>query len=314
MENENHKESHDSAQFLVDSEEVCRRLVSPQYWDDVMGALGASIELVHQSRPERWGVRLALDSIMLKIGPHEVLQIHSWEWQRPFHLVVDKKSVPSELRTRPELWFSEDQDCYGKPGAESYYASNAGSEACDMPFESVREVYQALLDAHTNIIARAATKRRHASTLRTHSPELVQFVAQVLGRPLPQPGYFDTSDQDSLPLTAEELRSNERFSEGAARQILVNAYERDRRARQRCIEHYGARCAACGMSFEERYGLEAGGIIHVHHIIPLSEIGERYEVDPIRDLRPICPNCHMVIHATKQARTVEQVAEMIRRS
>jgi 5-methylcytosine-specific restriction protein A len=65
------------------------------------------------------------------------------------------------------------------------------------------------------------------------------------------------------------------------------------------------------MSFEERYGPEAAGIIHVHHVVPLSEIGERYEVDPIKDLRPVCPNCHTVIHATKQARTVEQVAKMI---
>lgn len=306
MENENH--------IPADPEEVCRRLVPSQYWDDVMGVLGTSIELVHQSGPERWGVRLAPDSIMLKIGPHEVLQIHSWEWERPFHLIIDKNSVPTELRGRPELWFSGDRDCYGSSGAEGYYVSNPGSEACDLPFENVKDVYQALLNAHTEVIARAATKRRHASTLRTHSPELVLFVADALGKSLPQPAYFDTSDHDPQPLTAEELRSDERFSEGAARQILVNAYERDRRARQRCIEHYGARCSACGISFEERYGPEAVGIIHVHHIVPLSEIGEQYEVDPIRDLRPVCPNCHTVIHATKQARTVEQVAKMIRGS
>jgi 5-methylcytosine-specific restriction protein A len=68
------------------------------------------------------------------------------------------------------------------------------------------------------------------------------------------------------------------------------------------------------MSFEERYGSEAAGIIHVHHVVPLSEIGKQYEVDPVRDLRPVCPNCHTVIHAAKQARTVEQVAKMISRS
>jgi hypothetical protein len=142
-----------------------------------------------------------------------------------------------------------------------------------MPFERVKDAYRALLNAHAKVIARAAAKRRNPSTLRTHLPELVRFVAEVRGKPLPQPAYLDISDDDLLPLIAEELPTDARFSEVAARQILVNAYERDRRARRRCIEHYGARCSACGMSFEERYGPQAAEIIHAHHIVPLSEIG-----------------------------------------
>ena len=34
----------------------------------------------------------------------------------------------------------------------------------------------------------------------------------------------------------------------------------------------------------------------VHHIKPLSEINEEYEVDPINDLIPVCPNCHAMLH------------------
>jgi len=163
MSKENRRES------LSNLEEVCRRLV-PRYWDDVMRALWMSIELVHQHGPERWGLRLAPgpEGIMLKVGMHEVLQlIHG----KPLlFLIVDKNAVPAEVRSLPELVFSGDRDCYGNRGTEGYYPSNPGSEACDMPFENVKDVYQALLDGHTNLIARAATKRRHASTLRTHSP------------------------------------------------------------------------------------------------------------------------------------------------
>ena len=36
--------------------------------------------------------------------------------------------------------------------------------------------------------------------------------------------------------------------------------------------------------------------IHVHHIIPLNEIKEEYTVDPIKDLVPVCPNCHAMLH------------------
>ncbi|MEI6328702.1 MAG: HNH endonuclease [Pseudanabaena sp.] len=35
--------------------------------------------------------------------------------------------------------------------------------------------------------------------------------------------------------------------------------------------------------------------MHVHHIKPISEIGDSYKVNPISDLIPVCPNCHAVI-------------------
>ena len=28
----------------------------------------------------------------------------------------------------------------------------------------------------------------------------------------------------------------------------------------------------------------------------LLDIGEEYEIDPIKDLRPVCPNCHAMLH------------------
>lgn len=50
--------------------------------------------------------------------------------------------------------------------------------------------------------------------------------------------------------------------------------------------------------------------IHVHHLKPLSEIRKEYKVDPIRDLRPVCANCHAVIHSRKPAYTMEEMKEM----
>ena len=69
-------------------------------------------------------------------------------------------------------------------------------------------------------------------------------------------------------------------------------------ARKKCIEHYGAKCAVsnCGFDFEKLYGDIGKGFIHVHHLTQLSDIGQGYEVDPIKDLRPVCPNCHAMLH------------------
>ncbi len=111
----------------------------------------------------------------------------------------------------------------------------------------------------------------------------------------------------------EEIPTDEEFEEGAATQVLVNRYERDPAARERCIEHYGTNCIACGVSLAEQYGLEVDGLIHVHHMTPLASVAKRSIVDPVRDLRPVCPNCHAVIHSTRPPLTIEQVQEMVRK-
>jgi len=36
--------------------------------------------------------------------------------------------------------------------------------------------------------------------------------------------------------------------------------------------------------------------IHGHQIVPLSEIGKEFKIDPVKDLRSVCPNCHAMIH------------------
>jgi len=112
----------------------------------------------------------------------------------------------------------------------------------------------------------------------------------------------------------EEIDIAEVFVEGAARQITVNAYERNSEARSRCIAHYGTRCFACNFDFGASYGEMLEGYIHVHHLRPLSDIDGEYEVDPIADLRPVCPNCHAVIHSRRpQPITIEEVKVMLRR-
>jgi 5-methylcytosine-specific restriction enzyme A len=99
--------------------------------------------------------------------------------------------------------------------------------------------------------------------------------------------------------------------EGAVCQVNVNAYERNQIARARCIAHYGPCCVVCGFNFGAVYGPLAEGFIHVHHIKPLSEIGEGYEVHPVADLRPVCPNCHAVIHLGGECRGIEEVRQLL---
>ena len=82
------------------------------------------------------------------------------------------------------------------------------------------------------------------------------------------------------------------------------------------MEYYGVQCQVCDLDFENTYGEVGKDFIHVHHIIPLHEIQEDYIVDPIKDLIPVCPNCHAMLHRKENGiyLSVEQLKERIKRN
>lgn len=101
------------------------------------------------------------------------------------------------------------------------------------------------------------------------------------------------------------------FEEGASGYVKLNRYERSPKARAACLAAHGTACAVCGIDFGKAYGPEFAGKIEVHHTVPLSEIGESYRVDPVKDLVPVCPNCHMALHSKKGGvYTVEELKAM----
>jgi 5-methylcytosine-specific restriction protein A len=116
----------------------------------------------------------------------------------------------------------------------------------------------------------------------------------------------------SVEYIPEEVKGVIHYYEGALRQIKVNAYERNPKARETCIGHYGFSCCICGFDFEDVYGEVGEAFIHVHHLKPLADIGESYKVDPVQDMRPVCPNCHAMLHRKKSAYTIKEVKDMLR--
>jgi len=117
----------------------------------------------------------------------------------------------------------------------------------------------------------------------------------------------ESIDPENWLTLEDEITKPLAYPEGSTRRISVNVYERNPKARAECIAHYKAKCRICGFDFEEQYGNVGKGYIHIHHTKPLSEIGEEYEVDPIEDLMPVCPNCHAIIHKRKPPYNIEEV-------
>lgn len=99
--------------------------------------------------------------------------------------------------------------------------------------------------------------------------------------------------------------------EGSVCKVFVNAYERSRTARDACIQHHTCRCSVCDLSFDEKYGDIGKGYIHVHHLRPLSSIGNEYIIDPKNDLVPVCPNCHAMLHRKNPPLTIDELRAML---
>ena len=115
------------------------------------------------------------------------------------------------------------------------------------------------------------------------------------------------SDDELCNLLPEEVNTPQQYYEGASKEVSVNAYERSAEARAKCIEYHGYKCTVCSFDFEHFYGDIGKNYIHVHHIVPLSEIRKEYKLNPITDLIPVCPNCHAIIHRTRPALSIEQL-------
>lgn len=112
-------------------------------------------------------------------------------------------------------------------------------------------------------------------------------------------------------LYPDEILEFTPITEGAIELKTVNRYERSLLARELCIKHYGYNCQICNLNFENFYGEIGLHFTHIHHLKPLATIGEKYIVDPIKDLIPVCPNCHAMIHRRTPPFTVEELSYKI---
>ncbi|MDF2882893.1 MAG: putative restriction endonuclease [Clostridiaceae bacterium] len=145
----------------------------------------------------------------------------------------------------------------------------------------------------------------------------IKYLKEVLELINTRGNNFKYVDNTILPEEIDEYEYG--IFEGAKKNITVNAYERNKEAREKCIKYYKKinngiiKCEICGFEFSDVYGEKFKKKIHIHHIKELSEIGQEYTVDPINDLLPVCPNCHMILHSKRPAYSPSEVKDFIKK-
>ncbi len=84
--------------------------------------------------------------------------------------------------------------------------------------------------------------------------------------------------------------------EGTEYTVISKRYERNPVNRELCLQMKGHSCLICGFNFLEKYGSIGKKFIEVHHVTPVSTYEPGYVLNIEKDLIPVCPNCHRMLH------------------
>ncbi|HGM9833524.1 TPA: HNH endonuclease [Proteus mirabilis] len=101
------------------------------------------------------------------------------------------------------------------------------------------------------------------------------------------------------------------YREGKPRTTTVTTYDRNSEAREACLAEYGYICSICNFDFYRHYGVLGKNFIEVHHLNQLADLAEEHEINPIEDLRPVCSNCHRMLHRKRPALSIKELQKII---
>ena len=116
---------------------------------------------------------------------------------------------------------------------------------------------------------------------------------------------------------------NDMVFEGKAARKSAVAKERSKKLRDAAIQHYTVngkiRCAVCGFDFYETYGEHGENYIQIHHENPIYQYSDEgfssYLKEAIKDTKPVCANCHCMIHRKRNHMlTIDELKDIIKKT
>lgn len=121
------------------------------------------------------------------------------------------------------------------------------------------------------------------------------------------------------PKCPEEFKNQEEYkayTEGRKKLRLHITKERNPKVIREAKENFKSRnsslyCEICGFNFEIKYGEIGKDYIEGHHILPLSQITEEYNIIRPEEIALVCSNCHRILHRKKPWLKVEELKKLI---
>lgn len=97
--------------------------------------------------------------------------------------------------------------------------------------------------------------------------------------------------------------------EGRLTEAKVLRRQRNRAARQKCLDDSGYTCYVCGFNFEKAYGEIGKNFLEVHHTKPLATYDDEHPI-PQSELCALCSNCHSMVHRSREVLDVDVLKRM----
>ncbi|MBK7039974.1 MAG: HNH endonuclease [Bacteroidetes bacterium] len=106
-----------------------------------------------------------------------------------------------------------------------------------------------------------------------------------------------------------KIKSNQDFDEGFKHEIIKEVTYRNQKIVSLAKDQHGTICEVCQFDFGKTYGSYGEGFIEMHHLFPIYK-GKRKTT--AEDLRPVCANCHRMLHRGKKLLSIEELKEIIK--
>ncbi len=148
------------------------RLIPKKEIPNILRLVGRSIDIANRIAPDKWGIRINRENLMLKVRFVEVLQVGSG-W---FHFLL--KTLPPKLSKEKRLSLSK-----------TPYKNAPDCDGGDANLSDAEYLYRELYKFHKSAIEIAARGPRHTTTKGNHSPEFVDYISRATGINLTQPWY-----------------------------------------------------------------------------------------------------------------------------
>jgi|WetSurMetagenome_2_1015567.scaffolds.fasta_scaffold51948_3 hypothetical protein len=104
------------------------------------------------------------------------------------------------------------------------------------------------------------------------------------------------------------LANFDKFQEGYNKEIHQEITSRNQSLIKSARKYYEPKCVVCGFEFGPIYGKHGIGFIEFHHLIPLSEGGR---ATSLKDIVPVCANCHRMLHRGKQIMRINDLKKLL---
>ncbi|MDD5790924.1 MAG: HNH endonuclease [Spirochaetia bacterium] len=152
--------------------------------------------------------------------------------------------------------------------------------------------------------------------LKTHIHELNYLFSNIFS-------YNDVAIFTNAIVASPDVEIyDEQIIEGVSDTRTIKIKERSRKLRAAAVDYYKKemgtlRCYVCGFSFEEKYGELGTDYIEIHHEKPICNYDDKgfqeFVNDAVKNLKPLCANCHRMIHRnTQKPLSVEKLKQIIK--